>query len=409
MEIRNALKAFLLFIMVVALSGCNNKDLLPEQLAEVHYGVISEEGITLTSDLPGRVTALVMSEVRPQVNGIILERLFKEGSDVVKGQVLYQIDPAIYQANYNTAKAALAEAESNVTALALREKRYKGLVAKNAISRQDLDNTVSEHGQARARIARAKAELESASINLAYTQIKAPVSGRIGASSVTSGALVTANQADPLAIIQQTEQVYVDIMQSSADTIRLHRALAQGKMSSNGSVTKVRLTLEDGSEYSHVLQRNENGTFDSITGDLLFSEITVGQTTGSVGLRAIFENPDGLLLPGMYVTATIEEGVLDNAVLVPQGCVLSNDSGGHFVYVLQKIVPESNTFKVVRREVVLGRTFENRWIVQSGLSANELFVVTGLQKALPGEIVKGTLLGDTMTGAATEQFQTDKR
>lgn len=382
--------AFLFFLIAIA-TGCDNGASAPQAPEEVRYFVVKEERITLSNDLPGRVSALVVSEVRPQVDGIILERLFEEGADVQKGQVLYQIDPAVYQATYNTAKAALAEAEANVASLALLEQRYRNLVKTNAVSRQDLDNAVSEHGQARARIARATAELEAAAINLAYTRIQAPVSGRIGASAVTPGALVTANQPAALAVIQQTGRVYVDITQSSADTIRLRRAMAQGKMSPNGSAAKVRLTLEDGSPYTPVADANTDGEPAWILGDLLFSEISVGQTTGSVSLRSVFDNPDGLLLPGMYVTATIEEGALDNAVLIPQSSVLSNGSGGHMVFVLSRDDSGNDFFRVERREVTLLRTYGNRWIIKSGLAAGDCFIVEGLQKAVPGELVKGLM------------------
>ena len=389
MRVYNKITATLLFFTTVLVAGCNEKFPPLSEPPTVHYSLVSGERVTLTNDLPGRVSALVVSEVRPQVDGIILERLFEEGADVVKGQVLYQIDPAIYQAEYNTAKATLAEVEANVTALALLEKRYRGLVKSNAISQQDLDNAVSEHSQARARVARAKAALESAAINLAYTQIKAPVSGRISASSVTSGALVTANQPEALAVIQQTHRVYVDFTQPSADTIRLRRAMAQGKMAPNGGPAKVRLTLEDGSPYTAVSDNHESGKPEWVQGDLLFSDISVGRTTGSVSLRAVFNNPDGLLLPGMYVRTTIEEGAISDAVLIPQSSVLSGASGEHFVFILQKSDSGEDFFQVERRDITIDRAFGNRWIVKSGLIAGDLLVVEGLQKAVLGELVKG--------------------
>lgn len=404
------MKTVVLFLVIVMAGGCSDNAPVRTDAAEVRYATVSSERITLTNDLPGRVSALVVSEVRPQVDGIILERLFEEGADVKKGQILYQIDPAVYQAAHNTAKAALTEAEANVQALALLEKRYRNLVRTNAVSRQELDNAISDHGQARARIARAQAELESTAINLAYTKIKAPVSGRIGTSSVTPGALVTAHQPAALAVIQQTDRVYVDITQSSADTIRLRRAMAQGKMSPNGSAAKARLTLEDGSPYTLVAHDHESDTPEWIYGDLLFSEISVGQTTGSVSVRAVFSNPDGLLLPGMYVTATIEEGALENAVLIPQSSVLSNGSGGHFVYLLRK---EGNAgdglFQVERREITLSRTLGKRWIVKSGLSAGELLVVEGLQKAVAGESVKGVPAQNAATGVSAGQPKQETR
>ena len=405
MRLQNRIMVALISILFTTLTGCGDETALLPEPGEVRFSVVTEERITVTSDLPGRVSAFVMAEVRPQVDGIILERLFEEGADVHKGQILYQIDPAIHQAKYNTAKASLAEAEANIQARALLEKRYRNLVKTDAISRQDLDNAISDHGQARARIARAKAELGAAAINLAYTQIKAPVSGRIGASTVTPGALVTANQPEALAVIQQTDRVYVDITQSSVDTIRLRRAMAQREMSPNGSAAKVRLTLEDGSPYTPVALDGANAEPEWILGDLLFSEISVGQTTGSVSLRSVFKNPDGLLLPGMYVTATIEEGMMDNAVLIPQSSVLSSGSGGHMVFVLREGASGERLYRVERRGVTLLRTYGNRWIIKSGLTAGELLIVEGLQKAVPGELIKGAAAqgGSRVTSSSVAQ------
>ena len=401
MRISTQIRATLL-LLALAATGCGETAAPESGPPDVRYREVAVERITLTNELPGRVSALVVSEVRPQVDGIILERLFDEGADVEKGQVLYRIDPALYRAAHNIAKAALAEAEANVAAIALLEERYTRLVRTNAVSRQELDNAISEHGQALARVARARAELESEAINLAYTEIKAPISGRIGASSVTSGALVTANQPAALAVIQQTGRVYVDITQSSADTIRLRRAMAQGTMSPNGNAAKVRLTLEDGSPYTRVAHGREDGEPRWIEGDLLFSEISVGRTTGSVSLRAMFNNPDGLLLPGMYVRATIEEGALDNAVLIPQGSVLSSGSGEHFVYLLHPAEGDG-LFTVERRSVVLDRALGRRWIVRSGLAAGDRLIVEGLQKAVPGELVRGTPSEKNETEAPTEK------
>ena len=402
MRTQNIPRTALLLLLAISTAGCGGDAAWQSDPPEVRYATVTEQRITLTSELPGRVSALVVAEVRPQVDGIILERLFEEGADVEKGQVLYQIDPAVYRAAHNTAKAALAEAEANVIALSLLEKRYRNLVKTKAVGQQDLDNAISDHAQARARIARMQAELESAAINLAYTEIKAPVSGRIDASSVTAGALVTANQRAALAVIQQIDKVYVDINQSSADTIRLRRAMAQGRMSPNGSAAKARLTLEDGSPYTPVEHDHETGEPQWIEGDLLFSEISVGQATGSVILRAMFNNPDSLLMPGMYVRATIEEGALDNAVLIPQASVLSNDTGGHFVFLLKKDGSGENLFRVERHDITLLRTLGNRWIVKSGLSSGDMFIVEGLQKAVPGELVKGVPAQNGTAKASSE-------
>lgn len=389
---RSIAKTALLCLLLTTIAGCAEEASETHAPQEVRYIPVVTERITMTIDLPGRVSAIVMSEVRPQVDGIILKRLFEEGSVVEKGQILYHIDPAVYQTAYNTAKAVLAEAEATVIALALQEKRYRSLIATKSISRQELDNAIAEHAQARARIARAKAELETAAINLAYTQIKAPVSGRISVSSVTPGALVTANQPTALAVIQQTNRVYVDFTQSSTDTIRLRRAMAQGKMAPNGSATKVRLTLEDGSPYTRTAQDHEKGNPEWIHGDLLFADISVGRSTGGVLVRAVFDNPDGLLLPGMYVQATIEEGAMGNAILIPQRSVLSGASGGHFVFVLRENDSGEDLFQVERRNITLDRAFGSRWIIKSGLSSGDVLVVEGLQKAVPGELVKGLSL-----------------
>lgn len=375
------------------LCGCHETASPPEQKTEVRYFSVVEEPLPLTSSLPGRVSALVVSEVRPQVDGIISKRLFEEGSNVQQGQILYQIDPALYEAAYHTAKAALAEAQASVASLALLEKRYRALIRTKSISQQDLDNAISSHRQARARVDKAKAELETAAINLAYTQIKAPVSGRIGASSVTPGALVTANQSQALAMIQQIDRVYVDVNQSSVDAIRLRRNLARGTVSSSKDI-KVRLTLEDGSPYTPVGDSHDEAP-QWIEGDLLFSEILVGETTGSVTLRALFSNPDGLLLPGMYVTAMFVEGIQQRAVTIPQGCVLSSGEGRHFVFALEKTPSEHEEFRVVRRFIETERSIGTRWLVKKGLSAGDMVVLEGLQKIMSGELVNAVPVSRT--------------
>lgn len=397
-----------LWLTVLAF-GCNKAEEPDSAHATVQYLVLEEEKLTLSRTLPGRVSALVTAEVRPQVNGIIIERLFEEGADIKKGQVLYRIDPAIYQAAHATAMASLAEAKAAVTAIALLEKRQRLLIKQYAVSQQELDNSISQHGQARARVARAEAELETAAINLAYTEIKAPVSGRIGASAVTVGALVTANQSSPLAVIQQIDRVYIDITQSSAEAIRLRRALAQGRMSANGNAAKIRLTLEDGSPYTPVATAPHAGESAWIQGDLLFSEISVAQSTGSIMLRAVVDNPDGLLLPGMYVKADIEEGSVDNAVLVPQGAAFVNNTGGHSVYVLQKEGAEDGIFRLTRRDVSIDRAYGNRWIVGAGLSAGDMLVVEGFQKAAPGELVRGVPLQSSQAKTTPAASATEAR
>ena len=385
---------FILFCISFLQSGCSDNDASSNTIPLVRYITISKERIALTSDLPGRITALVTAEVRPQVDGIIQERLFEEGADVEKGDVLYKLDAAVYQAAYDTAKAELDEALISVQAQQKRENRVRSLASANAVSQQSLEDSTADNGRAKARVARAKAALETAEINLAYTRIKAPVSGRIGRSSVTPGALVNANQSAPLAVIQQIDRVYVDMTQSSADMLRLRRIAAQlGSAWGKSAATRARLTLEDGSPYA--MSADSTGTTQWILGDLLFSEISVSQTTGSVNLRAIFPNSEGLLLPGMYVRVSIEEGAIENALLLPQRSVLSGASGGHFVLTLKKLGVQPSakhpdeTFAVVKKDVVLDRPYGGYWLVKSGLEAGDIVVVEGLQKALPLEKVRG--------------------
>lgn len=388
-------------------AGCNDGSTPMGETPQVRYTAIAPERLVLTSELPGRVAALVTAEVRPQVDGIIQQRLFEEGTPVTKGQTLYQIDPAAYEAARNTAKAELEEALVHAAAQQKRETRARVLAKANAVSQQEWDDTVAEHGKAKARIARAKAALETAEINLNYTSIKAPVSGRIGRSAITQGALVTANQTNPLAVIQQIDQVYVDMTQSNASMLRLRRlAAALGPAWGKGT-TGARLILEDGTPYA--AHGSEHGETQWHTGDLLFAEISVAQATGSVNLRALFPNPEGLLLPGMYARVLIEEGVIENALLVPQRAVMADGSGRHFVLTLQE--PETSAtaqnaallFTVQKKSVELDRPSGNRWLVRSGLEAGDLVIVEGVQKAIPGGKATGEQTpGDTRDSGAVQ-------
>ncbi|MBF0525684.1 MAG: efflux RND transporter periplasmic adaptor subunit [Deltaproteobacteria bacterium] len=321
-------------------------------------------------ELPGRTSAYLIAEVRPQVGGIIQKRLFKEGSDVKAGQVLYQIDPATYQAAYNSAKAALAKSEANVIPARLRTDRYKELVGINAVSRQDYDDASAVLKQAEADVAAKKADVDTARINLAYTHVSAPISGRIGRSAVTTGALVTAGQASPLATIQQLDPIYVDVTQSSADMLRLKRDLAGGAITHDAEgQAKAGLLLEDGTSYP-------------LPGKLKFSEVTVDQSTGSVTLRTVFPNPNDLLLPGMYVRAVIEEGSKEQALLVPQRGVTRDPAGNATALV----VGEGD--KVEQRKLKVARALGDRWLISDGLKPGDRLIVEGLQKAQPGVVVK---------------------
>jgi membrane fusion protein (multidrug efflux system) len=344
---------------------------------------LQTESVTLVTELPGRTTPYGIAEVRPQVNGLIQRRLFQEGSDVRAGTVLYQIDPAPYEAALDSAKAALARSEANLVAAKLRADRYKGLVAINAVSQQDYDDAVAALGQAEAGIASDRAAIRTAEINLGYTRLAAPIAGRIGRSSVTSGALVTANQLEPLAVVQQLDPIYVDVTQSSADLLRLRRDVAQGRVKSDGGQAVVRLLLEDGTSYAQA-------------GRLQFSEVSVDERTGAVTLRAVFPNPDRVLLPGMYVRAVIEEGTTNAGVLVPQQAVTRDPRGG----ATAMVVNGDDTIEL--RQLQAPRAVGDRWLVTEGLAPGDRVVVEGLQKIRPGTSVRVTTFDAVARPAAPE-------
>lgn len=384
MTIRTRVLVLLLVSMMVC--ACSPVGDNAEQGPVFHYVEIAPRDIPLASRLPARITPVTVSEVRPQVDGIIQERLFAEGAMVTKGQALYQIDPAPYEAARNMAQAQLKEAESRAIELDLQEKRSHGLARSRALSQQNLESAISEFAQAQARVARARAELERAEIDLAYTTIRAPIAGRIGASRVTPGALVTARQEVPLATIRQTNHVHADMMQSSDEYVHMQRELAAcGQKVAQNNATAT-LLLQDGTQYT---ASGNNGVSapQEIRGALLFSEETVSPTTGCVLRRAIFPNPDGILLPGMVVTAIVAEGTLRNALSVPQRAVLSDGSGRHHVLVLQEVSGAEKSFRVQRRDIILGKPEGNSWLVREGLAAGELVLVEGMRKAAPDTIV----------------------
>jgi membrane fusion protein (multidrug efflux system) len=336
---------------------------------------VQPQRVALTTELSGRTSPYLMAEVRPQVSGIIQKRVFSEGSDVKAGQVLYQIDPATYQAAYSSAKAALARAEANVTAVRLKAERYRDLVKIKAVSQQDYDDAEASLKQAEADVASANAAVETARINLAYTRVTAPISGRIGRSSVTDGALVTANQPAALATIQQLSTMYVDVTQSSADLLKLKHNLASGLLKDSGTAqAKVKLMLEDGSPYP-------------LSGTLKFSEVTVDQSTGSITLRAVFPNPQQTLLPGMFVRAILEEGVSEQAILVPQRGVTRDPKGDAMVMVV------GAEEKVEPRLIKVVRTVGDNWLVSEGLKSGDRVILEGIQKARPGTPVKAVPFG----------------
>jgi len=379
-------------LLLLSLAGCGqgNQAGGPPQTQEPEVTVvtIAPEQVTMTTVLAGRTSPYQVSDVRPQVGGIIQKRLFKEGSDVKAGDVLYQIDPSTYQAAYDTAKAALTKAEANARPARLKGDRYGNLSKVNAVSQQDNDDAQAAKGQAEAEVISARASLETARINLSYTRVTAPIGGRIGKSSVTPGALVTASQATALSTVQQTNPMYVDVTQSSSEVLRLKRELASGKLKKAGADgAKVKLLFEDGTPYPH-------------DGTLQFSDITVDQDTGVITLRALFPNPSQDLLPGLYVRAVLEEGIEENAILVPQAAVTRDSKGNPQV---MSVKPD-NTVEV--RSIQVNRVVGDKWLVSGGLAAGDRVITEGLQKVKPGAKVK-TVEAGAKPAAASAAPQAD--
>lgn len=327
---------------------------------------VNPAALPIMADLSGRTNAYEVADVRPQVGGIIRKRLFTEGADVKAGTPLYQIDPSTFQASSNSAKAALAKARANLLTAGPKAARYKELVAIEGVSRQEYDDAVASYEQAKADVESATAALESANINLRYTTVTAPISGRTSRSTVTAGALVTAGQADALTTVQQLDPIYVDVTQSSTDLLRLRRQLADGSLKKSGDgQAKVNLVLPDGTKYSQ-------------EGKLQFSGVSVDPTTGNVVLRALFPNPKGELLPGMFVRAQLETGVDEKAITVPQVGVSRNQKGEATAMILNK------ENKVEQRILTTNGTVGTNWLVTSGLAAGDRVIVEGLQKIKPG-------------------------
>jgi membrane fusion protein, multidrug efflux system len=366
----------LVAVMVTLLAGCGRPQApLPPQV-RVSVVTVKTQAVPIVTELPGRVSAYRTADVRPQVNGIILRRFFVEGSEVRKGQQLYQIDPAPYQAAYDSAVAAQASAR------ALAE-RYKPLVEANAVSKQDYDNAVAARLQADAAV-------ETAHINLVYTKVLSPISGRIGRSFITEGALVTANQSTALATVQALEPIYVDVTQPTSTLLRLEREAAAGLLKQNETgKPQVLLRLEDGTEYAH-------------PGTLEFSEVTVDEGTGSVTLRALMPNPDRLLLPGMFVREEIQEGVRQDAVLAPQQGVTHNQKGEPTALIVER------DGTVALRVLKTDRAVGDQWLVTSGLAPGDRVIVEGLQSARPGtKVVAEELTSDEKSaGEAPATAQT---
>lgn len=361
------------------LTGCNNeadKPAAPSAPPPAEVGVVTLQAqtVTLTAELAGRTAPWQIAEVRPQISGIIQKRLFTEGAEVKSGQVLYQIDPASSRAALANAKANLARAEANLYPVRLKAERFAELLPSHAVSQQDAEATQAELKQAEAEVAAGQAAVESASINLEYTSVTAPISGRIGRSAVTVGALVTTNQGEPLATIQQLDPIYVDVTRSSNEVLQLKRQLAAKTLQSEGGKTPVKLLFEDNSLYAH-------------TGTLAFSDVTVDPGTGNVTLRTVFPNAEQLLLPGMFVRAVIAEGVREGAILVPQRGVTRDPRGNAMALVV------GTDDLVEARPVTLGRALGDQWLVESGLAAGDRVIIEGVQKARPGSPVKAVAAG----------------
>ena len=354
------------------LTGCSRASQAPPPtpVPEVATLTVKRQSVALSTELPGRTSPFRIAEIRPQVNGLILKRLFTEGTDVEQGQELYQIEPAPFQAALDNASAALGRAEAESPAVQLRVNRYKEALTDKAVSQQDFDDASAALKQAEAEVQYYKAMLATARINLNYARVVSPISGRIGTSTVTDGAIVTAYQPVALATIQQLDPIYVDVPQSATDLLRLERRLNSGQIKrDDANFNKVRLFLSDGSNYP-------------LEGALQFRDISVDQTTGSVILRMVFPNPDRVLLPGMFVRCVIQEGVNDQAILIPQQTVSRDPKGNPIALVV------SSDSKVEQRQLVLDRAVGDQWLVTSGLAPGDRVIAEGIQKVRVGASVR---------------------
>jgi membrane fusion protein, multidrug efflux system len=355
-------------LLALALAGCAKGGQQPQR-GPVEVGVVTlaSAPVTVSNELTGRTTATTSSDVRPQVDGVIRARLFKEGSVVHAGQPLYEIDPRLYKASLDTARAQLENAQATLYTAQAKADRYKTLSDNQAVSRQNIDDTIAAAREARASVHQYQAAVETARVNLEYTRVLAPITGRISRSAVTPGALVTASQTTALASIQQLDPIYVDITQSASDLLRLRQALAKGSVLPSSAA--VHLKLEDGTDYPE-------------TGSIEFSEVTVDQEAGTVTLRARFPNPQGLLMPGMFVRVEAPQGVVPNGILVPQQGI-SRDAKGD----ASALVVDAQN-KVAQRSVTAGQAVGNRWLITKGLAAGDRLIVEGTDKATVGATVK---------------------
>ncbi len=367
---KNRVAPMALALILSACGGEQPQQQAPQGPPQVGFVTVQSQPVTLTSELPGRTAPYETSDVRPQVNGLILARLFQEGDFVRQGQPLYRIDPSPYQAEVASAQAALSRAQAAIASTRNLSRRYGELVRINAISRQEYENAVTGAQQAEADIAAQRAALRQAQINLSRTTITAPISGRIGRSVFTTGALVSAAQADPLTTIQRLDPIYVDIQQSSADLLKLRQQILGGDLSRGAGAARVRLKLEDGSTYP-------------VEGTLKFADVTVDPATGTQAIRAVFGNPNGLLLPGMFARAELVEGTQANGILVPQRAVTRDPKGGATVMVI------AADGKLTPRPIQTSRTVGDAWLVTGGLKTGDRVAVEGTQNLQPGTPVKG--------------------
>ncbi|MBN9583038.1 MAG: efflux RND transporter periplasmic adaptor subunit [Afipia sp.] len=371
MKVRLAVAVAATLVLAGCDSGSNgNGSSAPQSLPEVSVVTLHPQAVAITAELPGRIFPSLESEVRPQITGIIQKRLYEEGSEVAEGAPLYQIDPAAYQAAYDSAVAALQKAEAAVPSASAKLERYRELVRNNAVSKQDLDDATAALAQARADVATARANVATARINLDYTTIKAPIGGRTDKSSLTPGALVTAGQTTALTTIRTLDPVYVDVTQSSTNLLNLRQAIDGGRIKLAGLNVKVRLKLE-------------NGTLYPLAGKLEFAEANVNTATGTFTVRATFPNPKRLLLPGMYVRAIVEEGVAPNSFLVPQRAVTRNTKGEPTAMILGK------DDKVEERVLTVGRSVGNAWLATAGVGDGDRVIVEGTQFVRIGQKATG--------------------
>ncbi|MBS1074057.1 efflux RND transporter periplasmic adaptor subunit [Gluconobacter sp. Dm-73] len=355
-----------LLALPLLVAGCQKKTPPPQMPPQpVDVVTLKTQPVTLETSLPGRTDAYEQAQIRPQVNGVIVSRDFEQGADVKAGQQLFQIYIAPYQAAYDQAKAQLLNAQAVSARADGQLKRYRPLVAVHAVSSQDFDNTLATAREAEAQVAQAKAALEAAAVNLNYTHVRAPISGRIGRTLYTAGALLTAGQTQPVAVVTRLDPIYVDVNLAATDMLRLKRELADGQLERNGTDAAVGLRLEDNTEYP-------------VRGKLQLSEVTVDPATGTLVMRAVFPNPDHLLLPGMFVNAHIQEGIDPHGMLVPQVAVARDAKGNPYVMVVD------GENKVSQRSIQVLRTVGESWLVSDGLKAGEKVMVSGLQKVQPG-------------------------